>query len=169
MVPGAARIAALYNMSNPLFLPRWQQMERVAQSVGMQPQLLDVRKREDLELAFDIANTHHADVLAVSNDGLMLENRKRITELAAIHQLPAIYAAREFVDAGGLIAYGVSFPDLYYRVATYVDNILKGARPADLPVQQPTKFELIINLKTAKALRVEVPPTLLVRADEVIE
>ena len=169
IVPGAARIAALYNMSNPIFLPRWQQMERVAQSVGMQPQLLDVRKREDLERAFDTAITQHADALAVSNDGLMLENRKLITELAAIHRLPAVYAAREFVEAGGLIAYGVSFPDLHYRAATYVDNILKGARPADLPVQQPTKFELIINLKTAKALGLEVPPTLLARADEVIE
>jgi putative ABC transport system substrate-binding protein len=169
IVPGAARIAALYNMANPVFLPRWQQMERVAQSVGIQPQLLDVRKREDLERAFDSAITERADALVVSNDGLTLENRTRIAELAAKHRLPAVYATREFVDAGGLMAYAVSFPDLYRRTATYVDKILKGTKPADLPVQQPTKFELIINLKTAKALGLEVPPMLLARADEVIE
>jgi putative ABC transport system substrate-binding protein len=144
-------------------------MERVAQSVGIQPQLLDVRKREDLERAFDSAITERADALVVSNDGLTLENRTRIAELAAKHRLPAVYAAREFVDAGGLMAYAVSFPDLYRRTATYVDKILKGTKPADLPVQQPTKFELIINLKTAKALGLEVPPMLLARADEVIE
>lgn len=169
IVPGATRVAALYNMSNPIFLPRWQEMERLAQSVGMQAQLLDVRKREDLQRAFDAAVEHRADALAVSNDGLMLENRKIITELAAAHRLPAIYAAREFVEAGGLIAYGVNFADLYRRAAIYVDNILKGARPADLPVQQPTKFELVINLKTAKALALEVSTTLLARADEVVE
>jgi ABC-type uncharacterized transport system substrate-binding protein len=169
IVPGAARIAALYNMANPIFLPRWQQMERLAHSVGIQPQLLDVRRREDLESAFDAAVTQRADALVVSNDGLTLENRRLIAELAAKYRLPAVFAAREFVDAGGLIAYAISFPDLYRLAAAYVDKILKGAKPADLPVQQPTKFELVINLKTAKALGIEVPTTLLARADEVIE
>jgi putative tryptophan/tyrosine transport system substrate-binding protein len=169
IIPGAARIAALYNMANPIFFPRWQQMQRVAQSVGIQPQLLDVRKPEDLERAFDAAITQRADALVVSNDGLTLENRKPIAELAAKHKLSAVYAAREFVDAGGLVAYAVSFPDLYRRAATYVDKVLKGAKPADLPVQQPTKFELLINLKVAKALGLTVPPTLFARADEVIE
>jgi ABC-type uncharacterized transport system substrate-binding protein len=169
IVPSAAQIAALYNMANPIFLPRWQQMERVAQSLGMEPQLLDVRKAEDLERAFDTATTQRVDALVVSNDGLMLQNRKLIAELAAKHRLPAVYAAKDFVDAGGLIAYAVSFPDLYRRTATYVDKILKGAKPADLPIQQPTKFELVINLKTARALGLEIPPTLLARADEVIE
>jgi putative tryptophan/tyrosine transport system substrate-binding protein len=169
IVPGAARIAALYNMANPIFLPRWQQMERVAQSVGIQPQLLDVRKPEDFEHAFGAAMTQRADALVVSNDGLTLENRKLIAELAAKYRLPAVYAAREFVDAGGLIAYAISFPDLYRRAATYVDKILKGTKPADLPVQQPTRFELVINLKAAKALGLAVPPTLLAIADEVIE
>jgi len=135
----------------------------------MQPQLLDVRKPADLEGAFDAATRGRADALVVSNDGLTLENRKIIAELAAKHRLPAIYAAREFIDAGGLIAYAVSFPDLYRRAATYVDKILKGAKPADLPIEQPTKFELVINLRTAKALGLEIPPTLLARADEVIE
>src|SRR5262249_14671908 len=143
--------------------------ERVAQSMGMQPQLLDVRKREDLERAFDAAITQRADALAVSNDGLMLENRKRITELAATHRLPAVYAAREFVETGGLIAYGVRFPTVCRRAAPYVDNVRKGARPAALPVQQPTKFELIVNLKTAKSLGLTLPDKLLALADEVIE
>ena len=156
-------------MANPIFLPRWQQIERVAQSVGIQPQLLDVRTPKDLEGAFNAAITQRADALVVSNDGLMLENRKLIVELAAKHRLPAVYAAKEYVDAGGLIAYAVSFPDLYRRAATYVDKILKGAKPADLPVEQPTKFELVINLKTAKALGITIPPGLLVAADVVIE
>ena len=169
IVPSAARIAALYNMANPIFLPRWQQMERVAQSAGIQPQLLDVRTPKDLEGAFNAAITQRADALVVSNDGLMLENRKLIVELAAKHRLPAVYAAKEFVDAGGLIAYAVSFPDLYRRAATYVDKILKGAKPADLPVQQPTKFEMAVNLRAAKAIGLSIPEAFLLRADEVIE
>jgi putative ABC transport system substrate-binding protein len=169
LIPGAARMAALYNMANPIFLPRWQQLQQVAQSVGIQAQLLDVRKPEDLEPAFEAAIKGHADAVTVSNDGLMLENRKHIVGLAAKQRLPAIYAARQFVEAGGLVAYAVNFPDLYRRAATYVDKILKGASPADLPVQQPTKFELMINLKTARALGLVVPQTLLARADEVIE
>jgi putative ABC transport system substrate-binding protein len=144
-------------------------MERVAQSVGIQPQLLDVRKPEDLESAFDAAIAQRADALVVSNDGLTLENRRPITELAAKHRLPAVYAAREFVEAGGLMAYAISFPDVYRRAATYIDKILKGANPGDLPVQQPTKYELVINLKTAKTLGLELSPTVLARADEVIE
>ena len=168
-IPSAIRIAALYNMANPIFWPRWQQMERVAQSVGIQPQLLDVRRPEDLESAFDTAIAQRADALVVSNDGLTLENRRPITELAAKHRLPAVYAAREFVEAGGLMAYAISFPDVYRRAATYIDKILKGANPADLPVQQPTKYELVFNLKTAKALGLIVPDKLLALADEVIE
>ena len=102
-------------------------------------------------------------------DAITQANQQRIVDLAMKHRLPAIYSSREFVDAGGLMSYGVSYPDLYRRAATYVDKILKGTKPADLPVVQPTKFELVINLKPAKALGNEVPPTLLARADEVIE
>ena len=169
IVPRAARIAAVYNMANPIFLSRWQQMERVGQSLGFQPQLFDARKADDLERVFDAAVTQGVDAVVVSNDGLMLQNRTRITELAAKYRLPTVYAAREFVDVGGLIAYGVYFPDLYRRAATYVDKLLKGTKPTELPVQLPTKFELVINLKTAKALSLEIPPTLLARADEVID
>ena len=102
-------------------------------------------------------------------DGVMEANQRTILDLAAKHRLPAIYPSREFVENGGLMSYGVSYPDLYRRAATYIDKILKGANPADLPIEQPIKFELVINLKTAKALGLEVPPTLLALADEVIE
>jgi len=166
-IPSAIRIAALYNMANPIFWPRWQQMERVAQSVGIQPQLLDVRKPEDLESAFDAAIAQRADALVVSNDGLTLENRRPITELAAKHRLPAIYASTEF--EGGLAVYGVNRPEMYRHAATFVDKILRGAKPADLPVEQSTQFELVLNLKTAKALGLTIPPSLLARADEVIQ
>jgi ABC-type uncharacterized transport system substrate-binding protein len=105
----------------------------------------------------------------LSIDAVIQANQRTILELAAKHRLPAIYSTKEFVESGGLMAYGVSYPDLYRRAATYIDKIFKGAKPADLPIEQPTKFELVINLKAAKALGLEIPPTLLARADEVIE
>jgi putative ABC transport system substrate-binding protein len=131
--------------------------------------LLDVRKVEDIGPAFDAASAQHADALMVGIDALTQANRKLIAELAAKHRLPAIYVSMEFIEAGGLIAYGPSYPDLYRRAATYVDKVFKGAKPSELPVEQPTKFALIINLKTAKALDLTVPLSLLTRADEVIE
>jgi putative ABC transport system substrate-binding protein len=169
IVPAARRFAVLYNMANPVYLPRWKELEKTAQSLGIEVQLLDVRKPENLESAFAVATRQRADAILVAIDGLILANLKFIVELVAKHRLPSICSSREFVDSGGLISYGVSYPDLYRRAATYVDKILKGAKPADLPVEQPTKFELIINLKTAKALGITVPPTILTRADEVIE
>ena len=136
-------------------------------SRGVEVQLLDVRKPEDVEPAIRRAGSARA--LVVGNDSVTHASRQQIVELAAKHRLAAIYAAREFVDAGGLMTYGVSYPDLYRRAAIFVDKIFKGAKPADLPVEQPTKFELVINLKSAKALGLTVPLTLLARADEVIE
>jgi putative tryptophan/tyrosine transport system substrate-binding protein len=168
-VPGVARIAAFMNMGNPVQLGEWKEIETAAQSMGIRPQLIDVRKVEDIGSAFDAASREHADALVVGIDAIMQANSKQITDQAAKRRLPAIYASREFIETGGLLAYGVSYPDLYRRAAIYVDKILKGAKPADLPVEQPTKFELIINLQTAKALGLEIPPTLLARADEVIE
>jgi putative ABC transport system substrate-binding protein len=135
----------------------------------VQLQLLDVRKAGDFGRAFDAAIKQRAGALVVGLDTLTQANHRPIVDLAAKHRLPAIYGAREFVDAGGLIAYGVSYPHLYRRAASYVDKIFKGAKPADLPVEQATKFELIINLKTAKALGLTIPPSLLGRADEVIQ
>jgi len=169
MVPRINRIAALLNMSSPAEPPQWEETKAAARTLAIEPQLLDVRKPEDLGRAFETAIKQRADALVVGINVLTQANRRPIADLATKHRLPAIYASREFVDAGGLVALGVSYPDLYRRAATYVDKILKGAKPVDLPIEQPTKFELTINLKTAKALGLEIPPTLLARADEVIE
>ena len=167
LVPRAARIAALFNMSNPALPSQWKEVEIAARSLGLQSQLLDVRKPEDLAPAFDAALKHRADVLMVGLETLTLTNQQLIVDLAARHRLPAMYASTEF--AGGLVVYGVRYPDHYRRAATFADKIFKGAKPADLPVEQPTKFELVINLKTAKALGLTVPSSVLGRADEVIE
>jgi putative ABC transport system substrate-binding protein len=169
LVPGAVRIAGLYNMGNPVVPPQWNQLQTAAQKLGIEPQLLDVRKPEDIAPAFNAASGQHADALMVGVDALTQENRTLIAKLAADHRLPAIYVSKEYVDAGGLVAYGPSYPDLYRRAAIYVDKIFRGTSPSDLPVEQPTKFELIINLKAAKALGLTIPPTLLATADEVIE
>src|SRR5262244_2340512 len=169
IVPGLARIAVLANTSNDAVRRDWARIETAARSLGVQSQLLDLRESDALGPTFDDASARRADALVVVIDAITQANQQRIVDLAMKHRLPAIYSSREFVNAGGLISYGVSYPDLYRRAATYVDKILKGTKPADLPVVQPTKFELVINLKTGKALGLEVPPTLLARADEVIE
>ena len=169
MVPRINRIAALLNMSSPAEPPQWEETKAAARTLAIEPQLLDVRKPEDLGRAFETAIRQRADALVVGMNVLTQANRRPIADLATKHRLPAIYASREFVDAGGLVVLGVSYPDLYRRAATYVDKILKGTKPADLPIEQPTKFELVINLKAAKAIGLDVPPTLLARADEVIE
>ncbi len=169
LVPGIARIAALYNMSSAANPPQWKEIETAARSLGVQPQLLDVRKPDDFGPAFDSATRQRADGLIVGQEGLFQAYRQLIVQLAAEHRLPAIYRSMEFIEAGGLMAYGPSYPDLYRRAATYIDKIFKDAEPGDLPVEQPTKFELIINLKTAKALGLTIPPPLLLRADEVIQ
>jgi ABC-type uncharacterized transport system substrate-binding protein len=169
VVPGASRVAALFNMSNPNDALQWKETESAAPSLRVQLQLLDVRKPGDLAGAFDAAVKQRAGALVVGLDALTWANHRPIVDLAAKHRLPAMYGGREFVDAGGLIAYGVSYPHLYHRAASFVDKILKGAKPADLPVEQPTRLELVINLKTAKALGLAIPPSLVQRADEVIQ
>jgi putative ABC transport system substrate-binding protein len=169
MIAGIRRIAFVQNIGNPIAPSQWEQLATTARSLGLEVQLLDVRKPEDIVRAFDTAIAWRADAMLVGNDTVTQANRRQVVELAAKHRLPSMYHAREFVDAGGLMTYGVSYPDLYRRAATFVDKILKGARPADLPIEQPTKFELVINVKTAKALVLDVPPMLLARADEVIE
>ena len=169
IVPGLARIAVLANTSNDAVRRDWARIETAARSLGVQSQLLDLRESDALGPTFDDASARRADALVVVIDAITQANQQRIVDLAMKHRLPAIYSSREFVDAGGLIIYGVSYPDLYRRAATYVDKILKGTKPSDLPVVQPTKFELVINLKTAKALGLDIPPKLLARADEVIE
>ena len=169
ILPKPARIAALMNMSNQGQPPQWAEIERTARVLGAVPVLFDARNSKDLKAAFEAASRDRIDGFVVSIDSLMQANRETIAELAVNYRRPAIFASREFVEAGGLMSYGVSYPDSYRRAAIYVDKILRGAKPADLPIEQPTKFELVINLKTAKALGVTIPPTLLIRADEVIE
>jgi putative ABC transport system substrate-binding protein len=169
VIPGVSRVVGLFNMSNPIDALQWKETEIAASSLRVQLQLLDVRKPGDFGGAFDVATKQRAGALVAGVDALTWANRRSIVDLAAKNRLPAIYGAREFVDAGGLIGYGVSYPHLYHRAASFVDKILKGAKPADLPVEQPTKFELVINLKTAKALGLTIPPSVLARADEVIQ
>jgi putative ABC transport system substrate-binding protein len=169
MIPGIVRIAVLYNMANPVFGDRWRQIQVTARSLGIQVVLLDARAAGDIARSFDAASAQSVDALVVSNDGLMLANRKFIVELAAKHKLPAVYASREFIEAGGLICYAANIPDLYRRAANYVHKVLTGAHAADLPIEQPTKFELIVNLKAARSLGLTISESFLVRADEVIE
>ena len=167
LVPRAARIAALFNMSNPAIPVQWKEVDLAARSLGVQAQLLDVRKLEDLRPAFDAAIRQRADALVVGLETLTLANAPLIVDLAAKYRLPAMYASTEFV--GGLASYGVNYPDHYRHAATFVDKIFKGAKPADLPVEQPTKFEIGINLKTAQALGLTIPRTVLLQVDQVIE
>ena len=168
-VVGIRRIAFLHNMENPAAPPQWEELRTAAPSLGLEAQLLDVRKPEDIVRAFDTAVAQRADAILAATDTVTQTNRRQVVELAVKHRLPTMYHTREFVDAGGLMSYGVNYPDLYRRAATFVDKIFKGAKPADLPVEQPIKFELLINLKTARAIGIDIPPMLLARADEVIE
>jgi len=141
-----------------------------AEALGVKLLSLELRSpNPDLEGAFRTAKSERVGALLVAAGAAQGLHRKRVVDLAAKSRLPAMYASSEYVDLGGLMSYGPSFPDLFRRAATYVDKILKGAKPADLPVEQPTKFELVINLKTAKALGLTIPPSVLVRADRVIE
>jgi len=169
LVPRVSIVAGLYDMGNPVAPPQWNVFRAAAQVLGLQPQLLDVRERNDIGAAFDLAINKHVEALAVGIDALTQANRKLIADLAAKKRIPTIYASTEFIDAGGLVSYGPSYPDLYRRAATYIDKIFKGAEPGDLPIGQPVKFELIINLKAAKAIGLTVPPMLLALADKIVE
>jgi putative ABC transport system substrate-binding protein len=168
LVPSLSRIALLHNMGNPAAPPEWEETKTAARSLGLQAELLDVRSQGDLGRAFELAVRQHVNALLIGADGLTQMHQQTIVDLVARNRLPAAYPAREYVEAGGLIAYAVNYPDLYFRFASFVDKIFKGAKPGDLPVEQPTKFALVINLKTAKALRLTIPQSLLLRADEVI-
>jgi putative ABC transport system substrate-binding protein len=167
MMPKATRIAGLFNMSNPALPPQWNEIRKATRALGIEAQLLDVRKVEDLEPAFEAALKQRADALIVGIDTLTQANRHLIVALATKHRLPAMYASAEF--AGGLISYGVNYPEVYRRAATYAHKIFTGARPSDLPVEEPTAFELVINARTARSLGLTIPPTLLLRADSVTE
>ena len=169
MNPALTRIAGLFNPDTIIGLREWDEVTKSARSLGIAAELIEVRNRNALAPAFDAASGQRIEALLVGLETVTESSKELVVELAATHRIPTMYSSREFVDAGGLLAYGVRYPDLYYRAAAYVDKIMKGAKASDLPVQQPTKIELVINLKTAKALGVTVPPSLLARADEVIE
>jgi putative ABC transport system substrate-binding protein len=156
------------NVGNPLVVLEFGELQAAARPLGLQLDTLEIRRPQDIASALD-AVKGRADALYVCQDLVTRANRLRINTLALAARLPVMHASREFIESAGLISYGPNFPDLYRRTADYVDKILRGAKPADLPVEQPTKFDLVINLVTARALGLEVPPTLLARADEVIE
>ena len=168
-VPVVARVAVLLNPTEVSAAQQWRDTEEAARGLGLQVYALEVRGRDDFTAAFAAARTGRADGLIVLAGPVIADYRAQLIDLAAQSRLPTMYWERAFADAGGLMSYAASDDDLYRRAATYVDKILKGATPAALPVEQPTKFELVINLKTAKALGLTIPPIILFQADEVIE
>jgi putative ABC transport system substrate-binding protein len=172
LLPKVSRVAVLWHpgaYGESTMREMWKETVETASRLGMQLQFLEVQRPNDFDRAFSTMVKGRAEVLFHFPSSMFFSERKRIVELAAMHRLPAMFITREFVELGGLASYGAHIKDLWRRTATYVDKILKGAKPSDLPVEQPTKFELLINLKTAKTLGLAVSPTLLARADEVIE
>ncbi len=169
IVPKLSRVAVLWNPQGTTSPLSWKEIQLPARELGVQLHSLEVRSPNDFDKAFEDAARARAGALAIMPDPLFAGNLKRIADLAAKSRLPSIFHLTEFVDSGGLVAYGVDRSDQFRRAAIYVDKILKGAKPADLPVEQPTKFELVINLKAAKRIGLTIPPNVLVRADKVIK
>jgi putative ABC transport system substrate-binding protein len=169
VVPGISRVAAVRNAPNPSSPLLLQATETAARSLGLQLHAVDVRAPEDFETAFATITAAHAMGVVVIPDPMYFSQRQRIADLALKNRLPTVFARRENAEAGGLVSYGPSLPDQFRHATSYVDKIFKGAKPADLPVEQPTKFELVINLKTAKALGITIPQALLLRADKVVQ
>jgi len=168
VVPSASRVAVLLNPTNPTNPLQLKETQAAAPGLGVSLLSLEAKGPDDIDRAFATIIKERLGALIVFGDPMFGTHQRRITELAVTSWLPAIYGASESADAGGLMSYGTNFPDLYRRAATYVDKILKGAKPADLPVEQPTKFELIISLKAAKQIGLTIPPNVLARADRVI-
>jgi putative ABC transport system substrate-binding protein len=169
MVPGLRRVAILWNAADLGMTLRYQALEAGAQAMGLSVQPLGVRQPDDFDQAFAAMQRDMPDALLMVADALINLNHKRVSEFAAVHRLPTIYETDSLVRDGGLMSYGPDLDETFVRVAALVDRILKGAKPAELPFEQPTRFRLVINLKVARALGLEVPPTLLALADEVIE
>jgi putative ABC transport system substrate-binding protein len=169
ILPRLSRIAVLGNSNEPGSAQSQRETELAAKAFGVQLEYLDVQNPQDIETAFRDARKNRADGVVVLASAVFLSHRKQLADLAVKHRVAAVYQAGEYVEVGGFMSYGVSISDLFRRAATYVDKIVKGAKPADLPVEQPTKFELIINLKAAKEIGLTVPPNVLARADRVIK
>jgi putative tryptophan/tyrosine transport system substrate-binding protein len=168
VIPGLRHLAIMANGGNPAAVLDMREAEAIAHTVGLEAVTSEIRRPEDIVPAFDVFKDR-VEALYVCNDPLAVTNRVLISTSALDARLPTMFGGREYIEVGGLMSYSASFPDLFRRAADFVDKILRGAKPADLPVQQPTQFELVINLKTAKALGLTVPPMLLARANEVIE
>jgi putative ABC transport system substrate-binding protein len=169
LLPRISRVAILWNAANPYPANVFRETEAAARMMGIEVQSLEVRRPEDFDSVLEAARTQRSDGLITVEDPLTVNYRNKIVDFAATNRLPAIHGFREFVEVGGLMSYGASLLHLFRQSAIYVDKILRGAKPADLPVEQPTTFELVINLKAATALGLTIPPTIMVRADEVIE
>jgi putative ABC transport system substrate-binding protein len=168
LAPGRNRIAAIIDLSNPALGEAWKALQPAAKAQGVELELHDVRKPEDAARAFEAAVARKAGAALVRVGALTQASRRAIVEAAAKHKLPAIYASRQFVDAGGLASYGVNTPQMYYRAAAFVDKILKGAKPADLPMERPARFELVLNRLAAHRLGLVIPPDLLLKSDQVV-
>jgi putative ABC transport system substrate-binding protein len=168
VVPGLRHLAIMANVDNPSVVLDISEVEAAARGLGLQVVTSEIRRAEDIAPAIE-ASRGKVEALYVAGDPLVTTNRARVAILAVGAHLPSIYGNHENVEAGGLISYGPNLPDLHRRAANHVDKILRGTKPADIPVEQPTKFDLVINLITARALRLNIPPSLLARADEVIE
>jgi putative ABC transport system substrate-binding protein len=168
-IPEITRVAVLHNPTNPVSLEDATSTQAGGEVLRVKVLPVEARDASELDRAFSAMQTKRVQALVVASDLKYVGQRGRLVELALRAKLPAMFFTREFVEAGGLMSYGPNYVDLYRRAASYVDKILKGAKPADLPVEQPTKFEFVINLKTAKALGLKIPPSVLARADEVIQ
>jgi putative tryptophan/tyrosine transport system substrate-binding protein len=168
-VPKASRIAILWNQDDLGMTLRYREIDRAARALGVSVQALGVREPNDFDAAFSAMSREHPDALFMVSDVLTTLNRKRVIEFAEVHRIPAMFEFSVVVQDGGLMSYGPSFDDAFRRIAYYVDRILKGAKPADLPMEQPTRFYLFLNLKTARALGIKIPQSILARADQVIE
>ena len=169
LISGLSRVAVLYNPEDQNKIAELKQMQDAAQAIGLSLRVFEARSVAEIDRAFDALSDSHPQALVILSDLLMVNQTRKLAEMAVRAKIPTMFGFREFADAGGLISYGASLNETARRAATYVDKILKGADPGDLPIEQPTKFELVINLKSAKAFGLEIPPQLLAQADEVIE
>jgi putative ABC transport system substrate-binding protein len=169
VVPRASRVAVLWNVTYPGKAQEWRETQAAARALGLTLQSAEVRDPGDLDKALSDVARGRPDALVAFSETMLLRHRRRVIDFANKHRLPLVSETSEFADAGALLTYGASLPDLFRRAATYVDRILKGAKPADLPVEQPSKFELVVNIKTARALGLTIPPSLRLRADRIID
>jgi putative ABC transport system substrate-binding protein len=167
--PRVSRVAVFWSSSTPAYRVILSETETAARTLGVQLRVVEVRGPTDFDSAFAAITKERVGALVVLPDAMFRNQHRRIIDLAAKNRLPAMYWSRELVDAGGLMAYGASFPDVFRQAAAFVDKILKGAKPGDLPIEQPARLELVINMKTAKALRLTIPQSVLLRADQVLE